>query len=88
MQLYNARQTIRPGKEQEAENRAQEVYSKKYSPCLMFYSKKVVSRMLGEETKRRTVRRMMWQAQKNQSMFQKKTNGQEQQPFLSTKLTL
>ena len=46
MQLYEARQAIRPGKEQEAESRAQQVYGEKYSPLLMFDSKKAVSRML------------------------------------------
>ena len=49
VQLYEARQAIRPSKEQEAENRAQEVYGEKYSPLLMFDSKKAVSRMLHEE---------------------------------------
>ena len=43
VQLYEARQAIRPGKEQEAENRAQEVYGEKYNPLLMFDSKKAVS---------------------------------------------
>ena len=36
VQLYEARQAIRPGKEQEAENQAQQVYVEKYSPLLMF----------------------------------------------------
>ncbi|OUO42992.1 MobA/MobL family protein [Flavonifractor sp. An306] len=49
VQLYEARQAIRPGKEQEAENRAQEVYGEKYNPLLMFDSKKAVSRMLHED---------------------------------------
>src|SRR5699024_1817177 len=60
------KQTIRPGKEQEAENRAQEVYGEKYSPLLMFDSKKEVSRMLHEDMERQAVRRMMQQAQKGQ----------------------
>ena len=58
MQLYEARQAIRPGKEQEAENRAQEVYGEKYSPLLMFDSKKAVSRMLHEDAERQAVRRI------------------------------
>ena len=40
VRLYEARQAIRPGKEQEAENRAQQVYGEKYNPLLMFDSKK------------------------------------------------
>ena len=59
VQLYEARQAIRPGKEQEAENRAQEVYGEKYNPLLMFDSKKSVSRMLHEDIERQAVRRMM-----------------------------
>ena len=70
--LYEARQAVRPGKEQEAENRAQQVYGEKYSPLLMFDSKKAVSRMLHEDMERQAVRRMVWQAQKEQQTFQKK----------------
>ena len=40
VQLYETRQAIRPGKEQEAENRAQQVYGEKYNLLLMFDSKK------------------------------------------------
>lgn len=43
---HEARLAIRPNKEQEAESRAQQVYGEKYSPLLMFDSKKTVSRML------------------------------------------
>ena len=42
VQLYETKQAIRPGKEQEAENRVQEVYGEKYNPLLMFDSKKAV----------------------------------------------
>ena len=72
VQLYEARQAIRPGKEQEAENRAQQVYGEKYSPLLMFDSKKAVSRMLHEDMERQAVRRMVRQAQKGQQTSQKK----------------
>lgn len=78
MQLYEARQVIRPSKEQEAENRAQQVYGEKYSPLLMFDSKKAVSRMLHEDMERQAVRRMVQQGQKGQRIFQKKKDkGQE-----------
>ena len=63
-QLYKAKQAIRPGKEQEAENRAQEVYGEKYNPLLMFDSKKAVSRMLHEDMERQAVRKIVRQAQK------------------------
>ena len=77
VQLYEARQAIRPGKEQEAENRAQEVYGEKYNPLLIFDSKKAVSRMLHEDIERQAVRRMMRQAHKEQQTFQKKKSEQE-----------
>ena len=75
VQLYEARQAIRPGKEQEAESRAQQVYGEKYNPLLMFDSKKTVSRMLHEDMERQAVRRMVRQAQ-NVS-HKKKYNEQE-----------
>ena len=78
MQLYEARQAIRHGKEQEAESRAQQVYGEKYNPLLMFDSKKAVSRMLHEDMERQAVRRMVQQVQKGQRIFQKKKDkGQE-----------
>ena len=77
VQLYEAKQAIRPDKEQEAESRAQEVYGEKYNPLLMFDSKKVVFRMLHEDMERQAVRRMVRQAQKEQQTFQKKRGEQE-----------
>ena len=71
VQLYEARQAIRPSKEQEAENRAQEVYGEKYNPLLMFDSKKAVSRMLDEDAERLAVRRMVRQTQKEQQISNK-----------------
>lgn len=62
IQLYEVRQVIRPCKKQEAENRAQQVYGEKYSPLLMFDSKKTVSRMLHEDIERQAIRRMVQQA--------------------------
>lgn len=77
VQLYEARQAIRPNKEQEAESRAQQVYGEKYSPLLMFDSKKTVSRMLHEDMERQAVRRMVRQAQKGQHLNKRKDKGQE-----------
>ena len=71
VQLYETKQTIRPVKEQEAENRAQQVYGEKYNPLLMFDSKKAVSRMLHEDMERQAVRRMVRQAQKEQQISNK-----------------
>ena len=75
VQLYETKQTIRPGKEQEAENRAQQVYGEKFSPLLMFDSQKEISRMLNEEAERQAVRRMVQQAQKIPN--NKKDKGQD-----------
>lgn len=74
VQLYEARQAIRPTKEQEAESRAQEVYDEKYSPLLMFDSKKTVSRMLGEKSERQAVR----QTQKKQILRQNKKSKEQE----------
>ena len=77
VQLYETRQAIRPGKEQEAENRAQQVYGEKYNLLLMFDSKKAVSRMLDEDAERQNVRRLVRLAHKEQQTFQKEKSAQE-----------
>ena len=78
VKLYEARQAIRPNKEQEAENQVQQAYGEKYSPILMFDSKKAVSHMLGEDTERQIVRRLARQAQKENHISEKiKNKGQE-----------
>ena len=78
VKLYEARQAIRPNKEQDAESQVQQAYGEKYSPILMFDSKKAVSRMLGEDTERQIVRRLARQAQKENHISEKiKNKGQE-----------
>ena len=77
VQLYETRQAIRPGKEQEAENRVQQVYGEKYNLLLMFDSKKAVSRMLDEDAERQNVRRLVRLAYKEQQTFQKEKSAQE-----------
>lgn len=72
VQLYEARQAIRPEKEQEAENRAQQVYGEKFSPLLIFDSKKTVSRMLHEDIDRQAMRRMVRQAQRTAALSKEK----------------
>ena len=73
-----SRTAIRPGKEQEAENRVQQVYGEKYSPLLMFDSKKAVSRMLNEDIEQQAVRRMVRQAQKEHPIFKSKKDDKGQ----------
>ena len=79
VQLHEARHAIRPGKEQEAENRVQQVYGEKYSPLLMFDSKKAVSRMLNEDIEQQAVRRMVRQAQKEHPVFKSKKDDKGQE---------
>ena len=79
VQLHEARHAIRPGKEQEAENRVQQVYGEKYSPLLMFDSKKAVSRMLNEDIEQQAVRRMVRQAQKERPIFKSKKDDKGQE---------
>ncbi|WP_244140450.1 DUF4831 family protein [Ruthenibacterium lactatiformans] len=78
VQLYEAKQAIRPGKEQKAENRAQQVYGEKYNQLLMFDSKKAVSRMLHEDMERQAVRRLVRQAHKEQQTHYKKKSKEQE----------
>ena len=79
VQFYEAKQAIRPEKEQEAESRVQAVYGEKYSPLLMFDSKKAVSRMLNEDIEQQAVRRMVRQAQKEHPIFKSKKDDKGQE---------
>ena len=79
VQFYEAKQAIRPEKEQEAESRVQAVYGEKYSPILMFDSKKAVSRMLNEDIEQQAVRRMVRQAQKEHRIFPRKKDDKGQE---------
>ena len=88
VQLYEAKQAIRPDKEQEAENRAQQVYGEKYSPLLMFDSKKAVSRMLHEDMERQAVRRMVRKAQKEQQTSQKKKSKERERQIVCRSLSI
>ena len=63
VQLYEARQAIRPVKEREAENRVQEAYGEKYSSRLMMDSKRDTSRLLEEAAEARLIRERQRQAQ-------------------------
>ena len=72
MQFYEAKQAIRPEKEQEAESRVQAVYGEKYSPILMFDSQKTVSCMLNEDKERQAVRRWCGRRRKSTGFFLEK----------------
>ena len=56
VELYKARQALRPGKERDAAMRIQKAYGKKYSPQLMTESRREVSSILNEYGKERSIR--------------------------------
>ena len=56
VELYKARQALRPGKEQDAAMRIQKAYGKKYSPQLMTDSRREVYSILNEYGEERSIR--------------------------------
>ena len=56
VELYKARQALRPGKERDAAMRIQKAYGKKYSPQLMTESRREVSSILNEYGEERSMR--------------------------------
>ena len=78
VQLYEARQANRPGKEQEVENRVQQVYGEKYSPLLMFDSKKTVSYMLNEDMERQAMRKLARHAKREQQTLSKREHNEQE----------
>lgn len=70
-------------KGQEAEHREQEAYGKKYSPLLMFDSKKAAFRMLNEDIEQQTMHRIMRQAQEKQQIpHKRKDKSDDMAPVL------
>lgn len=56
IELYNARQELRPDKEQDAAARIQKAYGKKYNPQLMAEGKGEVSSLLNEYGEEQSIR--------------------------------
>ena len=66
VELYKARQVIRPAQEKAAERQLEETLQKKPSFSLLLSAKQEVSRLLGESTEGRQARQMVMHRQKKQ----------------------
>ena len=80
IELYEARQTIRPEHERRAIQRVQEVYGDKYDMLRMYDSKRSVANLLNEDAEERSVREKLRTIQKEQkSQQQRKPRRKEQE---------
>ena len=66
VELYEARQAIRPTQEKAAEKQLEESFQKKPSLIPLLNAKQETSRLLGEDTEERQARQMVMQRQKEQ----------------------
>ena len=66
VELYQARQVLRPAQEKAAERQLEETLQKKPSFSLLLSAKQEVSRLLGEDTEERQVRQLIMRRQKEQ----------------------
>ena len=66
VELYKARQVIRPVQEKAAEQQLEDAMHEKPSLIMLLSAKQEVSRLLGEDAEDRQVRQMMIQRQKKQ----------------------
>ncbi len=66
MELYEARQVIRPTQEKAAEKQLAEILQKKPSLSLLLSAKQEVSRLLGEDAEERRARQIIMQRQRKQ----------------------
>lgn len=72
VELYEARQTIRPEHERRAAQRVQEVYGDKYDMLRMYDSKRSVANLLNEDAEERSVREKLRTIQKEQKSQQQR----------------
>ena len=75
IELYNARQELRPDKERDATARIQKAYGEKYSPKLMAEGKREVSSLLNEYGEERSIRECI-----RREKFENRRKQDEQQP--------
>jgi hypothetical protein len=64
LDLHKARQTIRPDKEQSVVRRVQSAYGDKYSPLIMYDSKREVSKLLNEYAEDRAMQKLKREQQR------------------------
>ena len=65
VELYKARQVLRPAQEKAAERQLEETLQKKPSFSLLLSAKQEVSRLLGEDTEERQARQMVIRRQRS-----------------------
>ena len=65
VELYEARQAIRPAQEKAAEQQLEDALQKKPSFSLLLSAKQEISRLLGEDTEERQVRQMLIRRQRS-----------------------
>ena len=68
VELYKARQVIRPALEKAVKKQLEETLQKKPSLIMLLSAKQEVSRLLGEDTEERQARQMVMQRQKEQRL--------------------
>ena len=79
VELYEARQAIRPAQEKTAEQQLADTMQEKTSLVMLLSAKREMSRLLGEDAEERQVRQMMQRRNAGQSMnSQRKVIGHEQ----------
>ena len=66
VELYKARQVLRPAQEKAAERQLEETLQKKPSFSLLLSAKQEASRLLGEDTEERQARQLTMRRQKEQ----------------------
>ena len=66
VELYQARQVLRPAQEKAAERQLEETLQKKPSLIMLLSAKQEVSRLLGEDTEERQARQLIMRRQKEQ----------------------
>ena len=66
VELYQARQVLRPAQEKAAERQLEETLQKKPSLIMLLSAKQEASRLLGEDTEERQVRQLIMRRQKEQ----------------------
>ena len=66
MELYKARQAIRPTQEKSVEQQLEDAIHEKPSLIMLLSAKQEASRLLGEDTEERQVRQLIMRRQKEQ----------------------
>ena len=79
MELYEARQAIRPVQEKAAEQQIEDAMYKKPSLLMLLSAKQETSSLLGENTEERQMRQIVLQRQRSQRQIQEKHHKSKQQ---------